>query len=122
MSNKLMSSSCIILAILFFALLSGCGAVSDSDNLAGGWVLVSGTTNVKTFTLYEDGTCLVEDENGTWSISDGTLRIMGTWFGQMFWDHDTIIGSYELRRDTLTITDVILGGDPVDYSLVYEQA
>ena len=94
---------------------------SSNEELIGMWVLSEGTTDVDTITFYSDGTCLVDnDENGTWSIIDNTLKVLGPYGGQ-FWDHDNIIGEYNLSSTTLIFTNPVVDGGKIDGQIIYRK-
>lgn len=91
---------------------------TDEEKLVGTWDLQSGSTNATPIRFYSDGTLTLDDEEGKWGLEDDSIRILGK-FGGQFWDHDNIIGDYELNDNTLTITNATVDGRKYDGKIIY---
>ena len=108
MSLKRIFSSIILIsiALLITATCVTCSKPeSDAELLLGKWKLVRGEVSDRReeITFYSNGTCYTGGEHGEWSIVDGTIKILGTCGGGQFWYGETIIGTYSVTEDTLTI-------------------
>ncbi|MEE0914829.1 MAG: leucine-rich repeat protein [Ruminococcus sp.] len=102
MKSKKLVSIVAVMAIIAIMMTVFCSCGDSQSKLVGTWYRVSGKTTVDTVTLYSDGTCSVDNESGTWTVVDNTLKILGS-YGGKFWDEDSLVGEYEVSNDTLTI-------------------
>jgi len=118
--KKLFSS--LLLVFIFVPMLSMfCSCGNNYDNLVGTWYYVSGETEVRTIVIYSDGTCLVDNESGNWSVTDETLKILGS-YGGRFWDTDSFVGKYSISEDILTISDAIVDESSDTYDIVFSKS
>lgn len=96
---------CFILAVVICAgLLAGCGG---SSKLLGEWVAADGYAMSgfpDEMELFDDGTCIVDGFNGSFTTQDGRLKISALWSAMSF--------DYKVSGNKLTLDD---GYDTVDY-------
>lgn len=78
--------------------------------LIGEWELVSQIDSngnatdyhLQSLKLYEDGTCMLNEEVGTWKIMGGELFVLGSISG-MFWNANAFYGEYTCDGNTLKV-------------------
>ena len=108
----------LLIIVLGMSLMVGCA--NSTSEFVGTWILTSGETNTESITFYSDGSCFVDDEEiGEWTVVDGTLKILGPYFGE-FMDHNYIVGQYSIKGKTLTITNARIDGEYND-TLIYDK-
>ncbi len=101
---------------------------NNENKLIGEWQLESqnfsdgrsSSWELETIKLYEDGTCSVEGEMGTWKIVDNDLMILGP-YGGRFWYSDSIVGKYHCDGKTLKFFEAQIDGKNNSVDLVYEK-
>lgn len=86
---------------------------SYSDGTSSHWDLA-------TIKLYEDGTCTVNGEVGTWKIVEDELMILGS-YGGRFWNADAIVGSFDCDGNTLSFNNAQIDGKDTSVELVYNK-
>ena len=115
-----MKIKAFVISVLLICALALSGCSNPSSKFVGYWNLVSGDTDVTSITFYSDGKCLVAgSEMGSWSIADGTLKVLGPYGGQFFF-LDNLIGKYEITGDKLTMPNARIDGSYTS-ALVYER-
>lgn len=92
------------------ARIVGSWEMDTSQFQSDDWIDTIGNLNgvITKITFMSDGTCIVDGtsshENGTWSMIDDQLKVVGT-AGGMFWNYNGFICDYDLDGDTLRIYD-----------------
>ena len=128
-------TSLFITLLTIFALafsFNACSTDSQSSNekkLIGEWKLESQSYsdgrssdwNLETIKLYEDGTCSVDGEMGTWKVVDDELMILGS-YGGRFWNSDSIVGKYSCNGKTLEFQEAQIDGKDNSVNLVYQKS
>ena len=101
-------------------IMVSCGRAEEK--LIGHWIYSSDYssvyTNSKDITFYEGGNCANTGENGTWSVTNQTISVLGGYGGQ-FWKRDSIVGTFEIEGDRLIISNVSVDGKTQNGCLVY---
>ena len=129
--NKIILLAVLILLVL--SMISACMPRTVTKNilddtytkiceneLVGEWKLESlSDYKLEKITLYEDKTCSVNGEMGTWKIDGDKLFILGSYEGR-FSNADSIVGNYTCDDDVLKIFAHIDGRDAIE-NLVYKK-
>lgn len=129
--KKIQSIISIFIVISTLFCLFSCSNDNQTNNknkLIGEWELESqnysdgrsSSWDLETIKLYEDGTCSVEGEVGTWKIVDDELMVLGS-YGGRFWDSDSIVGKYHCDGKTLKFFEAQIDGKNNSVDLVYKK-
>ena len=96
--------------------------LSIQEKLIGEWKAESGygSWDLKEIKLYEDGTCSVEGEMGTWKVVGDELMILGS-YGGRFWSSDSIVGKFSCDGQTLNFYGAHIDGKNNSVDLVYKK-
>lgn len=86
---------------------------SYSDGRSSSWKL-------QKIKLYEDGTCFVNGEMGTWKIVDNELMVLGS-YGGRFMNSDAIVGSFSCNDGALQFYEAQIDGKDTSVNLVYKR-
>ena len=111
----------LIGSILTASMLTACGSddSNEESKLIGSWYKKSGDTNVQRLVIYENGNCDINNDVGTWSISETKISIINP--DDYSWSSDSLIGTFSVKDDTLTLTNVSVGGDSIEPEIIYEK-
>lgn len=58
---------------------------------------------IETLNIFEDGTCLLDGESGTWKVAGNELFVVGDLFGGGFWSYNPFYGDFTCDGATLKI-------------------
>lgn len=103
--------------------------VSVEKLLLGEWRLQSQTNSdgsvsewkLQTVKLYEDGTCMVNGESGTWKILGDELMVLGS-YGGRFWGSDAIVGRFNCDGNVLEFYNAQIDAKDTSVNLIYKKA
>ena len=119
--QKRLVSNILVVIILISTILSGCSN-NIEKKLIGTWILDTELSDIETdadmLTFYEGGSCINSGETGTWSVTNKTISIMGS-FGGLFWDRDNLIGEFDVSKNMLVISNPAVDGNVEIGNLVY---
>ena len=109
-------------------ILGGKSEPSVEELLIGEWELISQTNadgtasswKLEKVKFYDDGTCSVNGEMGTWKISGEELMVLGDISGRFF-GSDSIVGKFSCDGETLEFYGAQIDAKDVSVDLVYKK-